>query len=161
MIGGTVSNFKFAAIRFDANGDPDNTFGTNSVVDSQFAGGYGIGMQGALFSEATGRFYVMGSVLDQNQGITYSTIAAVNVAVPNSVKEIAGTKKLSIYPNPANGVLHMETIEGNIQVQDISGRTMLSANGKDIDVTELSAGMYFIKCIVKDGTVYTGQFVKN
>lgn len=160
ILGGGASN-RFAAVRFNADGDPDNTFGSNSVADSFFAGSYGYSIAATAFNEFTGRFYAVGAVSDQNQGITYSNVAAFLAAQPNSVKEVAGTKNLAIYPNPVSGVLHMENIEGNIQVLDISGRAMLSAQGKDIDVSGLSAGMYFIKCIIKDGTVYTGQFVKN
>ncbi len=160
IIAGSASN-RFAAVRFNADGDPDNTFALNSIADSSFAGSYGFSMAATAFNEATGRFYVVGAVADQNQGITYSNVAAFLVAQPNSVKQVAGTMKLNIYPNPVNGTLHLENIEGNIRVQDISGRTMLSTQGKDINVSQLSAGMYFIKCITKDGTAYTGQFVKN
>lgn len=160
ILGGVASN-KFVAIRFNADGDPDNTFGLNSIADSIFAGSYGFSMASTAFNEATGRFYAVGAVLDQNEGITYSNVAAFLVATPNSVKEVAGTKKLSIYPNPVSSVLHMDSIEGNILIQDISGRTMLSVQGKDIDVSGLSTGMYFINCITKDGSKYTGQFVKN
>lgn len=161
VIGGTVSNFKFAAIRFDANGDPDNTFGTNSVVDSMFIGADGISMSGAVYNGGTGRFYVVGAVLDGDAGITSSTVVAVKAGVPNSVKEVAVTKKLNIYPNPVSNVLHLEGTVGDIHVLDISGRTILSSNGSNIDVSQLSSGMYFIKCFSNNGTVYIGQFAKN
>lgn len=161
MLGGTVDNFKFAALRFKADGDPDNTFGTNSLVDSQFVASNNMFMGAAAFNAATGRFYIVGRTYNGNDAINSSAVVAVKVAAPNSVKEVAGTRKLSIYPNPVSGILHMESIEGNMQVQDISGRTIISARGKDIDVSLLSSGMYFIRCTTQDGTAYTGQFVKN
>jgi uncharacterized delta-60 repeat protein len=159
VLGGGASN-RFTAVRFNADGDPDNSFGNNSIADSNFSANYGYSMAATAFNAATGRFYVAGSVRDINNSIYYSNVAAFLIAAPNSVKELAETKKLAFYPNPVSGILHLESIKGNISIADISGRVLLQTTGKQVDVSQLSPGIYFINCIAEDKTAQVGQFVK-
>ena len=65
---------------------------------------------------------------------------------------------ISIYPNPASGLLHIESISNDIVITDLLGRTRMRAVAGDgaIDVSGLPQGVYSIS----DGTLRV-QFVKE
>jgi uncharacterized delta-60 repeat protein len=159
-VAGTVDNFKFAAIRFNADGTLDNSFGTNAIVDSQIVQGTVI-MRGAAFNTATGRLYAAGWTYDNNAGATSSTVVAVKVASPNSVQELASANELGIYPNPAGSTVYLENVAGDITVFDMTGRNVLSVTGSEVNVSQLTPGLYLLKCTTKNGEQYNARFTKN
>ena len=71
-----------------------------------------------------------------DSGTTYS----IDEKHPNSLK---------IYPNPTNGIIHIDgnLLNENVEIYDISGRKVLSVNPeiKSIDVSSLNTGVYMIK----------------
>lgn len=81
-----------------------------------------------------------------------------------------GLGTLSIYPNPANTTLTVETDSPvrEITIYDLMGRTMMAANVRAndyspqqaINVSSLPAGIYLLN-IVTDNGVKTARFVKN
>jgi uncharacterized delta-60 repeat protein len=159
-IAGSVSNFKFAAIRFNADGTPDNSFGTNSIVDSQFVQAK-VYMSGAAFNTATGRLYAAGYTHDDNAGTTSSAVVAVKVASPNSVQEITNVNELGIYPNPAGSTVYLDNVAGDITVFDMTGRNVVSVTGREVNVSQLTPGLYLLKCTTKNGEQYSARFTKN
>jgi len=73
----------------------------------------------------------------------------------------SGSGDFMVYPNPANGVLFVEThgraslpVETEYRITNLMGQTVLSglinAEKQQIDISRLPAGMYFIN--VGDGT---------
>lgn len=68
------------------------------------------------------------------------TTYSIDEKHPNSLK---------IYPNPANGIIHINGnhLNENVEIYDISGRKVLSVNSeiKSIDVSSLNTGVYMIK----------------
>ena len=64
----------------------------------------------------------------------------------DDVEEIA-EKHVAVYPNPSHGALHIvsdkEIIE--VEVVDISGRTVGSFNSDNIDVSHLNNGIYLLR----------------
>ena len=68
------------------------------------------------------------------------TTFSIDEKHPNSLK---------IYPNPANGIIHIDgnLLNENVEIYDISGRKVLSVNPeiKSIDVSSLNTGVYMIK----------------
>ncbi len=63
------------------------------------------------------------------------------------------TTGFSVYPNPANGVLYIETCHGaslltEYRISNLMGQTLLHGNidseNQQIDINELPAGMYFV-----------------
>ncbi len=79
---------------------------------------------------------------------------------PASVAPVSNelTSNFAIYPNPATGLLHIESSSNDIVISDLLGRTWLhSANGDhDLDVSGLPQGVYSIS----DGHSRV-QFVKE
>jgi photosystem II stability/assembly factor-like uncharacterized protein len=63
-----------------------------------------------------------------------------------SVEPTAKTSNLSIYPNPAQNTVHINTTEVSAyRVYDRSGRTVIEGKGNTVDVRELRNGVYFLE----------------
>jgi hypothetical protein len=79
-----------------------------------------------------------------------------------------------VYPNPANNVVNVKYLvnnsefSGGIQICDVYGkvvRTVVGANDYSplqtrIDISDLAAGMYFVRVMTEEGVV-TKAFVKR
>ncbi len=68
----------------------------------------------------------------------------------------ANKRAWDVYPNPAHNTIHFRlntTEPAEYHITDIQGHLLLSgsiANGTEVDISELSPGMYFV-AIVSDG----------
>jgi hypothetical protein len=73
-------------------------------------------------------------------------------------------KKISLYPNPTNSVLNIQTLEQikTVTITDISGRvsSFKALDTKTIDVSSLPNGIYFVAIQTDNGTVRE-KFIKN
>ena len=75
------------------------------------------------------------------------------------------TTSLSIYPNPVNDRLYIETeteVE-EVVVYDVYGRQQSTVNGQQtlsIDVANLNSGIYFVKVVTTEGEVVK-RFIKK
>ena len=59
------------------------------------------------------------------------------------------TQGFVVYPNPTDGLLHVETSNGvslpvEYRITNIMGQTLLSGTSPQIDVSTLPPGLYFI-----------------
>jgi hypothetical protein len=81
---------------------------------------------------------------------------------PASVKEITQFIDVTIYPNPTSGLISIDTEENiiNIAVLSSSGRTLSNSKVKNLDLSEYSAGVYFITIQTDKGFV-TKKILKN
>jgi hypothetical protein len=66
------------------------------------------------------------------------------------VKQFAGnSNQISIYPNPASTMLHVELKRPNetaqIQISNALGQELINTQEKDIDVSNLPNGVYFVR----------------
>jgi len=78
------------------------------------------------------------------------------------------SKHLSVFPNPANDVLHinLDGVAGQISsfsIIDITGRVLLNGNSNsnylNINVSELKTGMYFVQIMLNDGNSVTKRIL--
>ena len=64
---------------------------------------------------------------------------------------------VAVYPNPANDVIHVEMMcESPVQridIYDVKGKLMISSIEKEINVSELETGMYFVNILTEKGVV--------
>lgn len=87
----------------------------------------------------------------------------VNSCLPLNTKEFEVNYGITIYPNPASNVLHINSsndfsIMDSI-IFDVTGKIILSINNqKTIDVSKLNTGIYFIKVITDKGE-YKQKFI--
>jgi hypothetical protein len=91
---------------------------------------------------------------------------------PTGIKELAFAKEIALYPNPSNGLVNivlpsMNAENTEIQIFDFSGRLVSSKavqlNSAEqtvqVDASNFTAGMYFIKVATSEGMLQK-KFVK-
>ncbi|HLS29266.1 MAG TPA: T9SS type A sorting domain-containing protein, partial [Flavobacteriaceae bacterium] len=75
--------------------------------------------------------------------------------------------KLSIYPNPVKDQLYIENLTENVQIEiyDLSGKEMLikelNKTNRQVNVSQLSTGVYFYGLSQNGKMVKTGKLIKN
>lgn len=83
----------------------------------------------------------------------------------NSIDNNSFDYLISLYPNPANNVLHIssEITFEKIQITNPIGNIIKegSLSSTSINITELQAGVYFAKLIDSKGTIATKKFIKQ
>lgn len=67
-----------------------------------------------------------------------------------------------VYPNPANDILNVRSNEAvrQLDIVDMTGRTVASANSNSVNVATLSAGVYIVRITTASGTGMQ-KIVKN
>ncbi|RYE25644.1 MAG: T9SS type A sorting domain-containing protein [Sphingobacteriales bacterium] len=84
-------------------------------------------------------------------------------AFPTSVEAVAKHDAITIYPNPATNVLHIQ--KGNnvvtaVSIYAITGQMLLQTTQTDIDINMLPSGNYFVH-VVANGTLSAHKLVKQ
>ncbi len=79
----------------------------------------------------------------------------------NEINKVNKAQML-LFPNPVWDVLSLKT---NLELQkseiiDQSGRIILSSPDKEVNVSQLIAGVYFVKCLAINNKYYFTKFVK-
>lgn len=74
---------------------------------------------------------------------------------------IQNNLEVSIYPNPVNDILNIETaIElQSVEIYNIQGQKVLSSNQKEINVSDLASGMYMVRIQDTDNNIATKKIV--
>lgn len=85
---------------------------------------------------------------------------------PNlNTDEFQMTKKMELYPNPVSDVAYLDVkfeIK-SIEIYDINGRIIKKTEsvGSNINLSMLNSGMYLMKLIDRNGTVFNKKFIKK
>uniref|UniRef100_UPI004049C03A LamG-like jellyroll fold domain-containing protein n=1 Tax=Flavobacterium sp. TaxID=239 RepID=UPI004049C03A len=71
--------------------------------------------------------------------------------------------EVALYPNPANDVLNIETALElqSVEIYNIQGQKVKSANQKQINVSDLASGMYMVRIQDADNGIATKKFIKQ
>lgn len=76
-----------------------------------------------------------------------------------------GVKKVSVHPNPFKDILYISDAREvkSVSVGDASGRTVKTFTGavKELDLSTLNTGMYFVTIYFKDGSQSTVKAIKK
>ena len=107
------------------------------------------------------------SVISPTPMSSYFYIDDVSISVDPlaSINELSGADLISIFPNPATDRLTIAN-KGNtideVRIVDVTGKLQASLSGstKNVDVSYLSEGIYFIQLLTGEGVV-TKKFVKE
>ena len=75
-------------------------------------------------------------------------------------------KTIEFYPNPASRYAPLNItnlpVDAHVQMVDITGRThQVEVNNDQINVADLTAGIYFVQVLVNDAIVTTKKIVLN
>lgn len=150
------------------NGSPVNSLvrlNVDGTIDTSFEigmGVYSLGYIGSISSismQDDGKIIIGGGFLTYN-GINRYSIARINgetiLANPNF-----DNKNINIYPNPTQNIFHMDIDkEYTGSIFDITGKLKMNINTKNIDISSLSTGIYFLK-ITSEGKSYTKKIIKE
>ena len=130
-----------------------------------FIGG---GANGAGVEQSNKRFIgQIDEIYVYNRALTLPEVRAVknNTAVSLFTNKEFKTNNLnfSLYPNPANSMLNID-IESEIksvEIYSLLGQKVLSDNKKQINISNLSTGVYMLKVEDVNGAIATQKFVKE
>lgn len=149
--------------------DPDNNFadalGGAYIFDLPTSGTFSITVPGAELT--TGLIIQYGFEVSGRNANPANEAALGSVVVgefTSSVNDFNTLKApVSIYPNPANGILSIQT---DVQVQsfeitNLMGQQLIRGNATtNVDVSQLAAGTYFITIRAEEGNKVM-KFMKN
>jgi len=94
---------------------------------------------------------------EDKEGASVEQYYQIKVQSTTAVDERGG---LTVFPNPVADVLHVGSVSDitKVIVLDVSGAELIVSTGSDVDVSELQAGIYFVKVLSND-IVYTSEFL--
>ena len=74
-----------------------------------------------------------------------------------------GISKFNLYPNPATDIVNitMENEVKLVEVYSLQGQKVLTSDKKQINVSELSQGLYLVQVTDENGTIATQKLIKN
>ena len=117
-------------------------------------------------TQTTGNILV--SYVDMNTGAdVFTNPIPVNISGVFSVKEQNRNEHLfSLFPNPASNILHISSIEEvlnlNIEIINSMGQIILKQKySEQIDISELSKGIYILKFNSASNYKFSKVFIKN
>ncbi len=75
-------------------------------------------------------------------------------------------EKFAIYPNPSSEIIHIHGVTSEINstlIYSVGGQLIHTAtsNSETIDISNLSAGLYFLEVTTSEGNKQTQKFIKN
>ena len=167
-------NNDWALWRFEANGNIDNTFGTNGVVTTEFSGNADEALGIALSQD---KIVIAGKTRNAANKLDFAVARYMNdVNVSVSVPESADLQKFSVSPNPVqrNGNVSMtyklnEAENVSIEMVNMTGSVVMTlpignkAAGNHTSQFNLPAnitgGIYFLRIRGKQGTYITTKLV--
>lgn len=148
--GGPYGNNQTINETFDL---PSNCY-TFNIIDT-----YGDGGGPVTLTDSDGTvIYTTNGVYGSGEARQFSTDMFVMGVNQNDLENI------SLYPNPTSSIIYLKNAENsNIQVYDVLGKLIMTENNissseKEINVSSLQTGTYFMK-ISKDNAVTTKRFI--
>ena len=106
----------------------------------------------------------VGTLADGGNDTTSIYIDNILLAIANPTASVKNYNsfEFSMFPNPVKDVLNITTQENleKVEVFNLLGKKVLSANTKNVDVSSLSKSVYLVK-LTSDKGVSTKKLVKN
>jgi hypothetical protein len=107
------------------------------------------------FRNISGTFYYMGFTMQEVWNVVGSASA---------VEENSQTLRLSVFPNPSSDVIRFKLerpVEGEIKIFNTLGSVVrsISFTGNELQVSDLSEGLYSYSFYTSGGIVNTGKFI--
>ncbi len=90
------------------------------------------------------------------------TLSDCNIISGTKDTPFDNSSRITISPNPSSEFITIETaLDINVvEIIDQNGMAVLRVNDKEIDVSHLISGVYFVKCISIKSDIYYGKFIK-
>lgn len=168
-----TTNFLTATMTNSVNGNAVRLYVNNNTV----SGGSGTTSQGVnynAFPKLT--FGLQSGVPSQsfrgtidnvyiyNRALTSTEVAAIvnSNTLSNSSFQVSNLK-VKMYPNPAQDILNIDVDSylKLVEIYSLLGKKVLSVNEKQVDISNLSNGIYMVRVEDVDGAVATQKLVKE
>jgi len=104
---------------------------------------------------------ILAEFQDVYEGIAYFILRFI-ATDPSSINEVLANS-ISIYPNPTKGEIRIESGElrvEKVEILDITGRIVLTSHETTLNISQLSAGTYFVKLKTDKGEL-TKKVIKE
>ena len=135
---------------------------SDASIDTSFITGTGFDSNvNQVQLQPDGKILVSGTFTNYN-GVSRNKMARINAvdttAGASGIQSISFPSKITISPNPAQGVINItsDITVSNVTIQNILGQVVYSNSFNEksinVDVQELQSGMYFMK--INNGRVY-------
>jgi hypothetical protein len=131
--------------------------------EADFVAGATTSLKTIDLSAYNGQQIYIAFVMIQDDG-DYWYIDNVNVTGTLSINEFINNLDFTIYPNPTNNFVNIVTKENieKIEVYDILGKIVKVKNkGVNIDLSDLSKGIYALKVTTIDGKIAAKKIIKK
>ena len=92
------------------------------------------------------------------------SISLVEPGIISSAPEIGKINTVSVYPNPAEDVIHFSKSIDNVSIININGQTIMAVEKqglKSLNIQQLEPGVYFLKSADDNGTPLVSRFIKR
>jgi hypothetical protein len=102
-------------------------------------------------------------VLLYNRVLTATEVASLSSSSLSTSSFKSNNLKFSLYPNPATNLLKID-IDSDIQsveIYSLQGQKIMTASSKEINISNLSAGIYMVRVQDVDGSVATQKIIKE
>ena len=108
--------------------------------------------------------YTVTLTATDNSGNTNTTTSQVMVDDTLSIEQPDLTRQIKIYPNPVASLLYIKTdlSISTMSIYDLTGKRLINFNEdlRELDLINLSSGVYFIKLTIENGSQLTQKIVK-
>ncbi|KQC33519.1 hypothetical protein AAU57_09470 [Nonlabens sp. YIK11] len=100
--------------------------------------------------------------------MSYEDVSSKTVYDYNSTLGVESPEALAstinVYPNPTTGLLNIESTNfeiARVDVYSVLGSKVLSSNNQNVDLSNVTAGVYFVQIANKEGQLSNHKIVKN
>lgn len=133
---------------------------TNATIPVQSAGGTGTPNQIYIYALASAGGFYPSQFNDPNPG---SALWLDAVAISSSASINENEISANVYPNPAADVINIKTTEevASIIITSMDGKVVSTSTTSQVNVADLTAGIYQYQVTTLAGKVGNGKFVKK
>ncbi|MBE9575987.1 T9SS type A sorting domain-containing protein [Flavobacterium proteolyticum] len=158
LVGGNFTTYKGVTenrtIRLNTDGSKDTTFNTGTGFNNAV---------NTIEQLADGKALVGGAFTTYKGNYESVYLVGLNSETTLSSDDFVQPKTLSVYPNPSNSIINIDSeidIE-QVIVFSLQGQVVLHSNKSTIDVSNLSNGIYLIQVKTTDGKINNQRIIKN
>lgn len=96
-----------------------------------------------------------------NTALTATQIAALNTQLLSANDFNSSNLNFSLYPNPTNSIvnINLETELKSVEIYSLQGQKVVSSQEKNVNVSALSSGVYFVRVEDVDGLSNTKKLI--
>ena len=113
-----------------------------------------------LFFKEEGIFEIK-LVAENNNGCISEDSRILEVSRESVITSVQESVEFSVFPNPTNGIINIPGNPMKVELFTLSGERILLRSAIDnmFDISELSAGVYIVKCWMSNGSILNSRVI--